>query len=299
MEEEATIPSGTAELSVNEAVEMLNQMDDINDDSPVEHTDGNVEEPAIEEEIVETPEEQFFEINGEQVSLTDLRSGFMKNSDYTKKTQALSEERKKYTDNQRDIHSLRSEALASIDALKQHVSAQFRTMEVPDFDFLAENDPAEYVRQKAAWEKREHAVRQIYDAEQAMRVKAAEFEAEQHQITLRDSQRQFLEKYPEMRDSNKSQEVLGDVTQMLIDHGFTKDEINGVADFRIVSLLYELQKFQKQQRAIPDAIQKIEKKPVISQKTSSRKDSPKTNSAFDRFNQTRSVNDAVAYLNFL
>jgi hypothetical protein len=72
MEDDATIlETGTA-LDINEAADLISQMD-VSDDSEMEQTEEHVEEP-VAEEVTETPEEQFFDIDGEQISLTDLRS---------------------------------------------------------------------------------------------------------------------------------------------------------------------------------------------------------------------------------
>lgn len=72
MEDEAIIPTEGTALDINEAADLIGQMD-VFDDSDMEQTDEHVEEP-VAEEVTETPEEQFFDFDGEQVSLTDLRS---------------------------------------------------------------------------------------------------------------------------------------------------------------------------------------------------------------------------------
>lgn len=293
MENEATIPEvGTAELNVSEAANLISQLD-VPEDS-VEQTEEHVEPTT--EEVVETPEEQFFDFDGEQVSLTEVRNGYLRQQDYTKKTQEIAEQRRVYEENQRDINSLRSEALQSLQALKSQVSAEFRQMELPDFDYLAENDPAEYVRQKAAWEKRENAVRQMYEAEQHLIAKAAEYEAEQHQIALQESHSRFLTKYPEMKDASKSGEVLSEITQYLLDTGFSKEEIQSVSDYRIIDILYQNVNLLKKQKAVPDVVAKMDKKPVISQKDGSRKTSDIDRTNYEKFNTTRSVNDAAALI---
>lgn len=72
MEDEAIIPTEGTALDINEAADLISQMD-VFDDSEMEQTDEHVEEP-VAEEVTETPDEQFFDFDGEQVSLTDLRS---------------------------------------------------------------------------------------------------------------------------------------------------------------------------------------------------------------------------------
>lgn len=301
MEIESNNPEGTA-LNINEAADLISQTLDVSEDSFDEHPDENVELPEVDEaieapETEETPEEQFFDIDGNQVSLSEIRSSYMRQADYTKKTQEIAEQRKFYQENQRDVNSLRSEALAGIEALKQQVSIEFRQMEYPDFDWLAENDPAEYVRQKAQWEKREYAVRQIYEAETALKQKAAAYEEEQRQIAIQESSNRFFEKYPDLKDKNKADEVFSDITGMLLDTGFNEQEIKSIADFRIIDLLYRVVQAEKAQQAIPQVVEKIAKKPVISAKENSRKTAADYDrQTYEKFNQSRSVADAAALI---
>ncbi|EGL64185.1 hypothetical protein AGRO_3101 [Agrobacterium sp. ATCC 31749] len=301
MEFESNNPEGTA-LNINEAADLISQTLDVSEDSFDEQPDENVELPEVDEaveapETEETPEEQFFDIDGNQVSLSEIRSSYMRQADYTKKTQEIAEQRKFYQENQRDVNSLRSEALAGIEALKQQVSIEFRQMEYPDFDWLAENDPAEYVRQKAQWEKREYAVRQIYEAETALKQKAAAYEEEQRQIAIQESSNRFFEKYPDLKDKNKADEVFSDITGMLLDTGFNEQEIKSIVDFRIIDLLYRVVQAEKAQKAIPQVVEKIEKKPVISAKENSRKTAADYDrQTYEKFNQSRSVADAAALI---
>lgn len=295
MEGDSNNPEQGTALDVNEAANLISQLD-MSEDS-VEQTEDLVEEnePTTEEVVeTETPEEQFFDFEGEQVSLTDLRNGYLRQQDYTRKTQEIAEQRRVYQENQRDVNSLRTEALQGIEALKQQVSREFRQMDIPDFDFLAENDPAEYIRQKAVWEKRENAVRQMYEAEMHLKQKAAEYEAEQHEIALKESNARFYEKYPELKDASKSGEVFSEITQYLLDTGFTKEEIQGVSDYRIIDLLYQNVKLLKAQKSIPEVVEKISKKPTLTVKeTSSRKATDYNQQNFTKFNNSRSVSDAA------
>ncbi|WP_296076659.1 hypothetical protein [uncultured Agrobacterium sp.] len=301
MESESNNPEGTAP-SLDEVAALISQNLDVSEDSYDEQPDDNVELPEVDEAIEapetdEMPEEQYFDIDGNQVSLSEIRSSYMRQADYTKKTQEIAEQRKFYQENQRDINTLRSEALAGIEALKQQVSIEFRQMEPVDFDWLAENDPAEYVRQKAQWEKREYAVRQIYEAEIALKQKAAAYEEEQRQSAIQESSNRFFEKYPDLKDRNKADEVFSEITGMLLDTGFSEQEIKSIADFRIIDLLYRVVQAEKAQKSIPQVVEKMAKKPVISAKENSRKTSADYNrQTYDKFNQSRSVADAAALI---
>lgn len=166
-------------------------------------------------------------------------------------------------------------------------------MEYPDFDFLAENDPSEFIRQQNIWQKREAAVRQIHEAEQHIKAKQAEYEAEQHKAQIQESQSKFYQKYPDLKDSGKSEEVFSEITQYLVDTGFSKEEIQSVSDFRIIDILYQNIQAQKAKNTIPAVVEKMNQKPVLSQKQPSRQATDYRKQNFEKFNNTRSVSDAA------
>ncbi len=269
-------------------------------DEVSEQADEHVEE-QVADEVTDEPEvdEQFFEIDGEQISLSELRNGYLRQSNFTKKTQELAEQRRLYEAAQFDKNQLRMEALQGIEALKQQMAIEFQQIQQPNWDELLRDDPHQFLIEQQNWARKEAVVKQMFDAETALRTKQAEYEAEMHQAQLRESQTQFLAKYPEMRDSGKSAEALGEITQLLIDNGFTKEEINGVSDYRIVGILYELNKAIKTQKAIPNVVQKFEQKPAISVKGTSSKGSDAYTRDINKFNNSKSGTDAVALLSRL
>lgn len=302
MEDEATISETGTAIDDASAVDRIAALLDVPEasDEVSEQADEHVEE-QVADEVTDGPEveEQFFEIEGEQISLSELRNGYLRQSNFTKKTQELAEQRKVYEAAQFDKNQLRMEALQGIEALKQQMAIEFQQIQQPNWDELLRDDPHQFLIEQQNWARKEAVVKQMFDAEQALREKQKAYEDEQHQAQLRESQTQFLAKYPEMRDSGKSAEALGEITQLLIDNGFTKEEINGVSDYRIVGILYELNKAIKTQKAIPNVVQKFEQKPAISVKGTSSKGSDAYTRDINKFNNSKSGTDAVALLSRL
>lgn len=303
METEATILE--AETAINDEVSALDRIEALLTDMPdasegSEQAAENVEENTPEEGVDEPSlEDPLFDIDGEQLPLSEVRARMMRQADYTKKTQELAEQRKVYQEAQFDKNQLRTEALQGIEVLKQQMAIEFQQLEMPNWDELLRDDPHQFLLEQQKWQKREAAVKQMFDAEQALRTKQKEYEDEQHQNQLRESKQQFLTKYPEMRDTSKSAEALGEITQLLIDNGFSREEIQGVSDYRIVGILYELSKSLKAHKAIPGVVQKMEQKPVISQKQNSAKASDAYTRDLSKFNKSRKGDDAIALISRL
>lgn len=301
MEDEATIPEmGTAIDDVDAVDRIAALLDDMPEASEGSEQAADVEEP-VAEDAAETPdtEETYLDIDGNQVSLTEVRASYLRQADYTKKTQELAEQRKVYQEAQFDKNQLRMEALQGIEVLKQQMAIEFQQLEMPNWDELLRDDPHQFLLEQQKWSKREAAVKQMFDAEQALRTKQKEYEDEQHQNQLRESKKQFLARYPEMANTDLSQKALGSITQLLMDHGFDRSEIESVTDYRIVGLLYDLSRLQAAQKAIPDVVTKMEQKPVISQKQNSAKASDAYTRDLSRFNKSRKGDDAIALISRL
>lgn len=88
-------------------------------------------------------------INGEEkeVTLAELKKGFLRQNDYTKKTQELANE-KKQTEAEREQYYIQSFPLLSATAQQNIINAE-EFLENPDFLKLAVEDPSEYVAQEA------------------------------------------------------------------------------------------------------------------------------------------------------
>ncbi|MCZ4089075.1 hypothetical protein [Sinorhizobium psoraleae] len=209
----------------------------------------------------------------------------MRQADYTRKTQELAEQRKVYQQVQFDANAVRQEAIQHIERSKMEILQIFNQMEQPDWEYLIENDPAEFQRQQWIWGKREAKLRELHNEHLALQQQTQEYEAQQHQIALQESKARLYEKYPEFRDATVSRKALEDMHQTLLKHNFTNEEMQGLTDDRIISLVYEYTKLLNAQQAIPEVVAKIEQKPFISQKNTSAKTSDAYTKAKSQFNK--------------
>jgi hypothetical protein len=154
------------EQNIDNSVEQL----DLNDDTAVSEKISSLMQPEeVFEQPVEEPEEVVeavkpvvaddtlvtVKINGEekQVPLAELKNGYQRQSDYTSKTQELSQQRQEVNQQKQQYDQyLQSIPLLAMVA-QQNVSTAQDKLYSQDFLNLAESDPAEYVVQKAQLEK--------------------------------------------------------------------------------------------------------------------------------------------------
>ena len=210
-----------------------------------------------EQELDEEPEvaETFsVKVGGEEieVDLQELKSGYSRTSDYTKKSQALSEERKLFMQD-RDAVSLERQQYAQLlGALQAQIGA---TDEVaPDFDQLYETDPIEATRQERQWTKRQQERQQklaAIQAEQARVSQASQKEQqEQMQHLLNAEVARLPDLIPAWKDEKVAKRESEELKSYLADQGISEEEMGALVRASHINVLRKAMLFDKGQRRV-------------------------------------------------
>ena len=280
-------------------------------DIDADHVDDDEAEAEVSDEEAEDDEaenglsdETTVDVNGNNVSLKELNDGYMRQADFTRKTQELAEQRKKYELQQYDGSQIRGELSQALDGMMHQLAAVFPTLKEPDWAYLAENDPAEYVREKETWSKREAAVKQLFDAQQEVARKNAEHEKWKTQEAYKKAHEDLKSALPEkFSDKATSVATLNEIDGYLRSAGFSAEEIQAVADAKIIITAYKAMMYDQIQNKVPAAVKKIEKKPALTMPGPARQRSGSDEDAYKRdFNKlknTGSINDAVSVISRL
>jgi hypothetical protein len=185
-----------------------------------------VEEAAPTEETEETPETYEVKIDGqvEAVTLDELKAGYSRTGDYTRKTQAIAAKEREFEAKARAASEDREryiEGLKNVEALlTQHADE-------PDWTKLADElDPAEYNRQRAQWDTRQRQVNALRTKREAEEQRVfAEREAA-HRAYLGAEQARLLTALPEWKDEAKARTEQQKLTDYALrvgaDHGITE-----------------------------------------------------------------------------
>jgi len=236
------------------------ETEEVEAEAEAEETD----EPDEPEETDEGPEQVLtveeygdvlVDVDGEPTPLSEVLAGTQRQADYTRKTQALAEERKKA---QAEI----AEKQAALDAREQ----QLRDLEAelgeeePDWAKLAEEDPLGYGVEKEKWERKQK-VRAQREAELKQRQEKAkqEFIAQTADVAV--------QKIPEWADVKKFDEGAAARKAAALEAGFTEEEYRSTPDFRIAVLLEKAARYDalqgEQSKKSVRAEKKIAKAPKV------------------------------------
>ena len=248
--------NASVEPVTDEAVQVDEQAPIIDEQPPVEAVDTveiTDEGEQIEQETTEEPEPTYtVKVNGEEreVSLDELRNGYMMQSDYSKKTAEIAERRKRLETQEETIRTKLNDAEALI-------RFEFADLQSEEMLELKEYDPSSY------WEKVEK-VNQKAQKFQQQRALEEQKMLEKKQKLFAEEQQKLLEKVPEWMDADKREAEAKELYSHLANLGFTSEEIASNTDHRLFLLARDALKLKKLNEQKPET--KLDKTPPKSAK---------------------------------
>ena len=149
-QEEQVVEEAPEELEAEatEEVEEAEEFEDEEYDDELEEEE--LEANQVEEEGEEQPSIYTISVDGieQEVTLDELKSGYSRQSDYTRKTQELANQRKQAETEFNAVREERAIYTQLLDQMRNQLDAGMQNE--PDWVSLAENDPVGYNSQRAA-----------------------------------------------------------------------------------------------------------------------------------------------------
>ena len=284
------------------------------DESLEEETEEEEEADEAEEESEEPDEEDEEEllyavkIDGEEqeVTLDELMKGYSRQSDYTKKTQELSEGRKAieqlYGQYNSEINAVQQERQQYISALSQvieHSVAGLDAYQNIDWETLKNEDPIDYLTKKEEQSAMQNQV--AYNMQQRDQVALAQKQqqAQRREHFRLSEQHRLVEALPEWSDSDTRTQLTNDMREYAINNGFTEQDLSGLIDHRYFLTLMKAQKYDALQKSDVKA-KKVKNKPKVVRAGSPRgkkaTDKKQRTVKMKRLQNTGHVDDAASIL---
>ena len=251
--------AGSAPISLDQAASLLLSRDappaedkpteaatTTDETQPADQPSGDIEDAATGDQQATDepasqptqPEQPTFSVRvdgtEQKVTLDELLNGYQRTADYTRKTQAIAEQRKQA---EAELAAARVERQRYAETLRQLETQLAQTQPEPDWNKLYAEDPLEYVRQKDAWrDRRERA--QALQGEQARLAQLQQVEQrallEQH---LAVERQRLVEAIPEWRDDQRAAKEREAIVTWAKRAGFSDQEISQSYDHRAVNVL--------------------------------------------------------------
>jgi hypothetical protein len=229
-------------------------------DAPAEEPTETVEDTEEESEEsadAEAPAVFLIRVDGEDVEVTqdELAKGYSRQADYTKKTMALSEERKALLSETESVRVERAKFAEGLKQLEQAINQQ--TPPEPNWDELRQTlAPGEFADHWAQWDRHRSQMAQLRQERMAAEAKVTEDSAKTHAELLQAEGVKLLEAIPEWKNPEVAKARKAAVTQYAVEAlGANPQELAALANHKIVVLLDKAEKYDALQKAKP-AVQK-------------------------------------------
>ena len=204
-----------------------------------DQSDGEVDDVEEEVDDSETDNVYTIKLDGEEheVTLEELRNGYQRQADYTRKSQSLAEQRKTYEANLEAVQTERgqyAEALELLSKGQESVLAQFADI---DWKNLKEEDPVEYMEKRIEFQDTKDRVQSLRREQSRVQEQQQE---EMNQIISKKLEAEsdlLIKKLPEYADPSST--VRDDIRKYTLDMGFSPEDVDGITDHRVVLVLHK------------------------------------------------------------
>jgi hypothetical protein len=302
---ENTNPQGSENLNVNQAASAFESLMGDSDEAEQGQSEEQTEELQASDEVEYSEEESEEEqpkprykvkASGEEVEveLDELIKGYQQGTDYTKKSQALAEQRKAIEAERQHLEYVKQERQAyaqKLQALDSFLTQQHQSV---DLEVLKETDPIGYAVAVAEQSQREKQLAVVRNEQQRI----AQQQQSEQQASLQNHLRQESEKLvsliPELA-TPQGDAVRKQIRDYAKSVGWTDQELSSVYDSRAVHTLYKAMKYEQLQKSKPELTKKLQSAPKMMRSGTS---APPTRSSQDkqvmqRLRETGKVTDAA------
>lgn len=281
--EESAVEEDVVPEEEDVAEETEEPQEDTEEDGDVTEDDGEADEESVDpdDEVVYTTDD------GEEVTLRELKRGFLREADYTRKTQEVAAERQK-------LQEMAQAAQQHQQVVAQHLSMSLDILEPAlaelaqtDWDNLAANDPYQYAEKRALFDQAQVRYQRLRQAaeQQVQQAQAQQQYAKQQYLAA--EQKKLIMALPELGDAKKGQQLARSIRDYALKAGLSNEEASRITDHRLVVMLNKARMFDElSESKLSAAKKKVSKAPT----KATRSGSPPSKS--DRQRETRAAQKA-------
>ena len=210
--------------------------DEEDDDAPEQDEDTAAQQP-VDESVSVTMDD------GSQITVAELKKGYLRQSDYTRKRQ----EESQIAQRAEQLSQQYSQSLQQAQMI-----AQAFMPKRPD-PALLDYDQAEYLRQERAFNQAQQYVNHLQGQHQQLSAQEQQKQAEQRQAMIAAERQKLMETMPELKSEPARQKMQAELAEAVKSFGFEPNELENVYDHRVIKALVYANKAlqaEKSQKAV-------------------------------------------------
>lgn len=270
--QEQTANEETEATVDEEVVEDTEEAEEVEEEAPEEEgqaeeeTEEEVEEEEETEIVAEEDLKYTIKVDGEEleVGIEELKNGYQRQADYTRKSQALAEQRKETEQIQSERMRLEQERQMyanGLQMLQEQQAAKLKPFESVDWESLKSEDPYQYMIKKDEYRDAQERVTNIQQQQHLVQQEQAQQAQQARAHFVQQEYSRLVEALPEWNDSKST--IKKDVQDYAISAGFLPEEVNQLADHRSVLLIKKAMEYDKLTKKVAPKKKAVKKVPKV------------------------------------
>ena len=269
-EKETPETEEAAPIEEEESTEEI-QDESLEEEPEEEESEEEEDDEGTEERAIEGDDLYAITINGEEheVSMDELLKGYSRQSDYTKKTQELSEHRKAFDGARQQMaqeyQQIQAERQQYIDSLQQIVDSSAPGLEQYasiNWEQLKAEDPIAFITKKEEFREAQDNITQYQvQQDEAYQKQYQEYQQQAHQV-LQQEHSKMAQVLPDWKEPEKQKKIAKDIKEYALSVGYTPEEVGSLVDHRSLLVLIKAQKYDSLQNADVKS-KKLKNKPRV------------------------------------
>ncbi len=267
--------SEVTETPVDETeVEETQEAEEVEEEAPEsEEEEGQAEEETeeeVEEEeydvVAEEDLKYTIKVDGEEleVGIDELKNGYQRQADYTRKSQALAEKRKETEGIQSERMQLEQERQMyanGLQMLQEQQSAKLNAFDNVEWETLKQEDPYAYMIKKDEYRDAQERVTNLQAEQQLVQQEQAKQAQQARAHFVQQEYARLVDALPEWND--KESTIKKDIQEYATSVGFRPEEISQLADHRSVLIIKKAMEFDKLTKKVAPKKKAVKKVPKV------------------------------------
>jgi len=235
------------------------EKDDETDDEEEDEEDSDEEEP--DEDSEESDDEKYvFELeDGDEtiaVTADEAKKGYMRNKDYTVKTQELAAERKDVTMEKTGLLETKAQYVTALGQAKAALSEELKGFVGIDWIQLQKDDPLEYEEKEREFNAATLSHNQISTAQAEESTKVQEEGRQYLEELKQEEMAKLVQHLPEV--SEKGNTLFKDISGFAAEtYGFSEQELMNTYDHRMIRVLADAFRGREQASKLKSGAKKV------------------------------------------
>ena len=240
-----------------------------------ENTEEEVEEEVSEEseeseeelEIVAEEDLKYtIKVDGKEyeVGIDELKDGYQRQADYTRKSQALAEQRKETENIQSERMQLEQERQMyanGLQMLQEQQTAKLQDFDKVEWETLKQEDPYAYMIKKDEYRDAQERVGNLQAEQRLVQQEQSQQMQQARAHFVQQEYARLVSALPEWNDKDST--IKKDIQEYATSVGFRPEEINQLADHRSVLIIKKAMEFDKLTKKVAPKKKAVKKVPKV------------------------------------